>query len=519
MASVSETTAVSLRKGSHTANLAFTGVSGELVADLGNGAGTASGTDAETTLRLHNGVTPGGIPMARADMRNVTTAVLAEYRSSLGDKNLAYADLGNIEQLVDQTKITKVVNTLDAYGIINTTSLENRLLLKADKNMSNVDTSDLAEAPAGATGVHSGKNLAYYDMSNVDTVTLAEGRASTGTNRNLAYTDFANVTDAQKITAGFELTSHKYTETINYNGTYTTTQYPALSTIKTYIDSRDALLDTNKANVLMDNVDTVVLATGHNQTGGSSGTNKNLAYTDLTNLGGMSAQDKAFENGSAWRINHAEAIPSLDEESIDPKYAYTIPTVTEVRDFVSSASASLAGSALKPMAIISNGAIEVRQYCGDYKVSASTVSSFTIDTSDINMTTTYYRYGTVYIDTPEPIEGGKIYDANFDVLNKYIKSVPDPQTSPMTFTDNDNVTYTDSNNPQISVDHVGAFNLFIPSTTNASAATWPANVVWLDGGVPPPLPTGKNYLIHLTTYDAGTTWVATAEGWSTARWD
>ena len=95
MASVVETKAVALRRGNHSENLAFTGVQGEVTADLGK---DNLGTDINTTVRLHNGITKGGIPMARADLLNVSSKVLAENRPLIDDSNLAYADLSNLEK-------------------------------------------------------------------------------------------------------------------------------------------------------------------------------------------------------------------------------------------------------------------------------------------------------------------------------------------------------------------------------------------------------------------------------------
>ena len=77
MASIQETTSIQLRKGNTAENLAFTGAIAEVSADLG---ADSTGTDINTTLRLHNGVIPGGIPMARADLTNVTTKTLASSR-------------------------------------------------------------------------------------------------------------------------------------------------------------------------------------------------------------------------------------------------------------------------------------------------------------------------------------------------------------------------------------------------------------------------------------------------------
>lgn len=185
MTSYVNTTAVSIRKGSTEANNGFTGVLGEVTADLGmpDDEGRVYGTDLHTTLRLHNGIDAGGIRMARADTRNITTEVLAENRETFGDKNLAYATLSNLEELNSSTQsgtINSIVDIFMNYGLAN-------------KDCRNVDTSDLATAGHG----HSGENLAYANMSNVNTVNLASSTGHAG--KNLAYADTSNINTANLV--------------------------------------------------------------------------------------------------------------------------------------------------------------------------------------------------------------------------------------------------------------------------------------------------------------------------------
>ena len=185
MTSYVNTTAVSIRKGSTEANNGFTGVLGEVTADLGmpDDEGRVYGTDLHTTLRLHNGIDAGGIRMARADTRNITTEVLAENRETFGDKNLAYATLSNLEELNSSTQSGTINNIVDIfmnYGLAN-------------KDCRNVDTSDLATAGHG----HSGENLAYANMSNVNTVNLASSTGHAG--KNLAYADTSNINTANLV--------------------------------------------------------------------------------------------------------------------------------------------------------------------------------------------------------------------------------------------------------------------------------------------------------------------------------
>lgn len=193
MASYQQTTSVSIRKGSTAENLEFTGLFGEITFDSGM---DATGTDINTTLRLHNGINPGGIPLARSDLTNVTTKALAEKRDFYGDKNLAYANLSNIEELTDSTAISLVLNTLSSYGLEKTSDVDEKLLLKANRTMNNVDTSTLATGE-GEAGKHSGKNLAYADMSNVTTVDLATSTGHDG--KNLAYFDVSNINTSNLV--------------------------------------------------------------------------------------------------------------------------------------------------------------------------------------------------------------------------------------------------------------------------------------------------------------------------------
>lgn len=191
MASYSETTAIALRRGNHAENMSFTGTVGEVTADLGI---VGDGTDIETTLRLHNGINPGGIALARQDCTNISTKALAENRQWLSDANLAYANLSNLEQLSSSTAIANVLNILHSYGLATETQIEELDEAKANVNMSNVITSTLA---SGRTEDAEGKNgnLAYTNMSNVNTKYLASNtyRSGVDNDKALAYADNSNV--------------------------------------------------------------------------------------------------------------------------------------------------------------------------------------------------------------------------------------------------------------------------------------------------------------------------------------
>lgn len=196
MASIIETTAISLRKGNTESNLSFCGILGELVADLGV---DGTGTDPNTTLRLHNGVITGGVPMCRADLLNISTSQLAVGRDSIGiagEKNLAYADLSNLESSEDASTINNLVNIMKGYGLATTEETDDKLALKANKNFSNIDTADLATGQ-GISGKHSGKDLAYYDMTNVNSTALTDGTNNLGP--VLARADTVNINTANLV--------------------------------------------------------------------------------------------------------------------------------------------------------------------------------------------------------------------------------------------------------------------------------------------------------------------------------
>lgn len=194
MASYVETTAVALRRGSTTANEQFVGVQGELVADLGSNMSAGEGTDINTTIRLHNGITLGGIPMARADFGNITTKALAENRNRIEDKNLAYADLSNLEKNSNPEKIVRVFTE---YGFAKKAEVDTTLETYAKKDMSNVDTTPLATSKGD-------KNLAYSNTSNINTANLVDENIHNWIdgNKPLAYADLSNV-DVASITGNF----------------------------------------------------------------------------------------------------------------------------------------------------------------------------------------------------------------------------------------------------------------------------------------------------------------------------
>lgn len=528
MASVLETTAVSLRKGNHAANLVFTGVSGELVADLGNGTESAQGTDHHATLRLHNGVTQGGIEMARADMRNVTTAVLAEFREVFADRNLAYSDLRNLQSLIgdanQQHLVANIVNTFQSYGIMNeawlTKILEgnetgyepgyvlrntynfNTKYLAGDiasiihtgvdgdkplayQDTSNIDTYNLTDPTLHPT-IGQNRPLAYADMRNVDTANLATNSGTFHQGKDLAYTDMTNVTKSTLVNKGLQDSSNRFTDTIDVDGTYTTDQYPSLLSAKDYIDSQDS----KRADV------------------------------HLSNLTGMDSADTAMAEVTDWKINKNDLIPDLNSStSIVDGVAAEIATFKQVWKFVQKAIGSSSGASFRPMNIVTTNTIYLQPFVANYYVRSGTTltGAMVFNTNDITsvINIAYYKYGTVYLDTLEPVAGNKLYDSNFDIIEgKWVAEV----ISATSFKDASGTTYTYSGTSATRAKNIASFKLSVHSGANLSGVTWPSNVIWLDGSAPP-LPTGSNYSIEFTSYDGLATWQAVAEGWSTARWD
>lgn len=202
MASIVETKAVALRRGNHNENLAFTGVQGEVVVDLGNPDAGELGTDANATLRLHNGITRGGIPMARADMLNVSTDLLTKDRHAVGEKNLACADLSNIEEATNPTEREKIKETLVDYGLADKSQVDTQLETKVNVSTNNLNTAQLVSS-AIHNGVDGNKPLAYADTSNINTADLVDFTKHTGTsgNKPLGYADTSNVNTSDLVSS------------------------------------------------------------------------------------------------------------------------------------------------------------------------------------------------------------------------------------------------------------------------------------------------------------------------------
>ena len=205
MASIVETKSVSIRKGNHNENIAFTGVLGEVTADLGyEDKNRNLGTDSNTTLRLHNGVTKGGVPMARADMLNVSTELLAQGRELINDKNLAYSDLSNIILPENPSARNRIKSIMETCGLADENGVADRLETKADVDTSNINTANLTSSV-----IHDGMEegdypLAYASTSNINTANLVNAiihnDAENG-NLPLAYANLSNVDTSKFATS------------------------------------------------------------------------------------------------------------------------------------------------------------------------------------------------------------------------------------------------------------------------------------------------------------------------------
>lgn len=159
---MADAVAVSFRKGTRDQHRDFRGVEGEVTVDLITPTLWVSTGDPDVP----------GTPLAREDMQNVDTVHLATGRDT---KNLLYVDLSNI-MTIDENSVDLVKNALLQLGY-------------AYSDMSNIDTVNLATTGHG----HSGGNLAYADMSNTNTNTLAAGTNQQASGDGLAYGDLKNI--------------------------------------------------------------------------------------------------------------------------------------------------------------------------------------------------------------------------------------------------------------------------------------------------------------------------------------
>jgi hypothetical protein len=232
------TTAVSFRKGTTEENDSFAGVAGEIVADLG--ANEQVTENATIVLHTGNGLA-GGIRMARADLNNITNesiSNLANFRQESGQ--------GTYYGLLRRNMSNYISNDVNASNVEN--------LLKSDYHIASQDGHDLDTSAyiAGIDGntgpverTAGGKYLLNRDLSNLH----ADGE---NTVRKLSYKYWLNNVNTSFLAEG--------------GYTYDGQTYTPQGSLLAYAD--------------MHNVNTENLATS-----GAGHTGKNLAYSDLTNVG------------------------------------------------------------------------------------------------------------------------------------------------------------------------------------------------------------------------------------------
>ena len=304
--------AISFRRGTTQENESFIGCEGEIVVDLGsedqsynqqNNFFHGKTINKAPTLRVHLGLEgqAGGVVMARADMANVNTELLAETPDDIKyghtGKNLAYADLSNMEFTeagkirareilneygigykdgtnIDTTDFTKTTDDRKSTGpilmkndfsnITNWSIADNRFL---QQDLSDLDTAILA---VGEPGAHIGKNLVYRDFSNINTSILAETENETDpaytedesnrhTGKDLAYRDLSNLDDTilkTKIDGlsdqGIYLDAYQLNQNICNNiltDPNNPSKYPSNNAVFTYVEDKFDNLPFAKADL------------------------------------------------------------------------------------------------------------------------------------------------------------------------------------------------------------------------------------------------------------------------------
>lgn len=289
------TTAVSFRKGNTEENKAFAGVAGEIVADLG--ASTQDTSAATVVLHTGDGIA-GGIPMARADMNNITQESI---------NNLA-----NFQE--------EATGGGTYYGL-------------ARRNLSNYVKNDVNPSIIEER-LKSDYHIASQDAHDIDTTELTEGDSddAPGGGKKLATRSFSNIEDGTAAATKIKKFSFTYwLDTVNtkHLAEDSGTEYPAGSGS---IHTRHGADNKNLAYADMSNVNTENLATT-----GAGHFGKDLAYADLTNVGYQTIVDyidDAYE--ASFISNHYE---NQDNKiNVINKYAETglsiqYPTIKAVIDY------------------------------------------------------------------------------------------------------------------------------------------------------------------------------------------
>lgn len=160
-------TAVSFRYGERGSYTQFRGVKGEITVDI-----------TTPTVFVHTGNNEEGVPLAREDLKNVSTAAIAA-------KSIARSDLSNIS-IEDTVNVVKDKLLLLGYASrdmddITTAGYDNLDATYARSSLTNVEKLDLVTKLGTDT-------FAKVDLTNVTTATIAD--------KGIAKTDLTNVTAA-----------------------------------------------------------------------------------------------------------------------------------------------------------------------------------------------------------------------------------------------------------------------------------------------------------------------------------
>ena len=253
--------AVSLRKGTYDENKVFSGVKGEVTYDVSH-----------KTLWTHDGDTynntGNGTELARADFEYAQVSNLG---NNFGDNNLAFANLSNLTPIPDTSvaqakqalyKLHYMYDDLSNISTAGKNELDNlvgqefakisyvndQIATRVKTDLTNFNTS----IAAGETGsLPSGsKPLAYKDLSNINTTSLASGRSGTSGDKNLLYADLTNIpssiasaTLADVHSAGLQ-TTDKLID-VNNASASAPDEYPTAISVKTKLDSIISLPEIN----------------------------------------------------------------------------------------------------------------------------------------------------------------------------------------------------------------------------------------------------------------------------------
>ena len=580
MASTVETTAVALRGGNHDASLNFTGISKELVADMGS---TGDGTDATTTtLRLHNGITSGGIPMMRADTMNMSTRVLAEGRGKIGDKNVAYADLANFSDTTDTSdtnlavreNIIKILTNSDnwtATNLLLTTKAQ--VINEINSAKSWVNSHFVAQNNPGESFVHT-ENTINIPTTFTSSITASGDNTFSGTNnfsgaitvpnksvstntKAAANTAFVHsvvndLSDTVVHLSGTEtVTGDKtFTGAVDLTGATTTVATAASGTANNTVASTQFV-----ANAITGSQQYFVTTnTTQNITGVKHFTSADIWFDnpndpqpgDYSPIASVGYVDAAFDNFSedmvlTTGIDNSDPLqPSIAaEQHIYCSKTFDATNGQEIADLEAAIPQD------DPQRAQKIAALEALRHDNTVTfgagISSSGVNSWTntntfttqLNTRDFTATGLVHLNGRSTAVTPSSMNpttdiattewvtqfGVKVQPvvSKFaDALNGAVTLAYNTKIYRVTGTVS-NFSFNISNLGTLANDDAIEFKLFIPSTTDASNANWPASVRFLNEQAPT-LATNRNYVITLFSIDKGLTWWLAMSGWNYGLW-